>query len=85
MRSLPTSPIRLLAAVLAPAYPPGHRGILYEIPLLPLSDPVIHPTPLADLAAAPVTVASTLYVPPLDSPAPIDPEMLDRLGLSRRQ
>lgn len=56
----------LLAEVLGRHYPRGHRGILYQAPQLPLFDPTVRAVALDDLAAAPLTVFTTLYVPPLE-------------------
>jgi Tetrapyrrole (Corrin/Porphyrin) Methylases len=58
----------LLAAALGRHYPRGHRAILYQAPQLPLFDPMARSVALDDLAAAPLTVFSTLYVPPLGDP-----------------
>lgn len=61
----------VLTDVLLEHYPADHEVIVYEAVTLPIFDPSIVRTPLARLAEAPVTVASTLYVPPLGC-APVD-------------
>lgn len=48
-------------------YPAEHEVVVYEASSFIGIAPLIRPTPLADLAAA-VTPASTLYVPPLETP-----------------
>ncbi len=63
-------------------YPPDHGIILYEAAQVPTCDPVIHPLPLAELPGAPVSLITTLCVPPLPGPAP-DPRALEALGLPR--
>lgn len=60
--------LEVLAQVLQEHYPADHQAVLYEIPLLPLFDPSIRPVALAELPRAPVTVVSTLYVPPTPPP-----------------
>jgi len=81
--------LAVLTEVLRETYPSDHEVVLYEASPLPLFEPRIHRLPLADLPEAPVTVASTLYVPPWGV-ARANPEVRARLGLapppsSRRQ
>lgn len=70
--------LRVLADVLAEHYPRGHRVALYRTSQLAIFDPLIHWASLEDLPDAPLSVTSTLWVPPL-SRRPIDPEILMRL------
>lgn len=75
LRHLPV----LIEALLA-HYPADHVAVVYQAAVLPTSAPHVERIPLADLAKARITSASTLYVPPLAVPSP-DPAMLARLGL----
>lgn len=59
--------LALLAEVLEGHYPAGHRAVVYETAPLPLFEPRIEAVALSALAAAPVSVVSTLYVPPADA------------------
>jgi hypothetical protein len=70
--------LRLLAEALLRSYPSAHRVALYRLPQLPLFDPAIDWEELAALGDAPLSVVSTLFVPPLPRRA-ADPEMLARL------
>ena len=67
-----------LAEALCEEYPPGHEGVVYEAAMLPVCAPTILRVPLAELPSAPVTTASTLYVPPAGE-APFDAAMAARL------
>ena len=71
--------VAVLAEVLSAWYPPGHECVVYEAAMLPVCEPVILRVPLAELPAAAVTTASTLYVPPTGEAA-VDPEMALRLA-----
>ncbi|HEV8630146.1 MAG TPA: SAM-dependent methyltransferase [Thermoanaerobaculia bacterium] len=62
--------LRLLAEALGQQYPADHPVVLYEIDPLPPFDPRILRLPLAELAEAPASVVTTLYVTPLPPPAP---------------
>jgi len=70
--------VRLLARTLVKHYPESHRVALYRMSQLPIFEPSIAWVAVAELAEAPLSVCSTLYVPPLPR-RPIDPEMLARL------
>jgi uncharacterized protein YabN with tetrapyrrole methylase and pyrophosphatase domain len=70
--------VRLLARRLGEHYPESHRVALYRASQLPVFEPSIHWTALAELPEAPLSVVSTLYVPPLQR-RPVDQEMLARL------
>jgi len=74
--------LAVLAEVLSAWYPPGHECVVYEAAMLPVCEPLILRVPLAELPAAAVTTASTLYVPPAGA-APADPEMAARLAPGR--
>lgn len=53
-----------LAARLAEGYGPAHRAVLYELPAYGGGAPIVQELALADLPGAPVSWATTLYVPP---------------------
>lgn len=72
--------LTVLTEVLAGAYGPDHEVVVYEAAVYPVCEPVIERLPLAGLPGAGITAISTLYVPPR-SAAPIDSEMMTRLGL----
>jgi hypothetical protein len=70
--------LSVLAEVLSRQYPSTHRVALYRASQLPIFDPAIDWVTLDDLAASPLSVVSTLCVPPLER-RPIAPEILARL------
>jgi hypothetical protein len=70
--------LRVLAEVLAEHYSAGHRVALYRTSQLAIFDPSIHWVTLEELPSAPLSVTSTLWVPPL-SRRPIDRALLGRL------
>lgn len=70
--------IRLLARALAEHYPESHRVALYRAAQLPIFEPSIDWAAVSELPEAPLSVWSTLYVPPLKR-RPLDREMLARL------
>jgi len=70
--------LRLLGQMLCKHYPESHRVALYRASQLPIFEPSIDWVAVADLDEAPLSVLSTLYVPPLPR-RPIDQEMLARL------
>ncbi len=74
--------LRVLAEALRQHYPADHEIVVYEASVYPVCEPFVLRIPLSALPGAKVSVISTLYVPPL-RPAPLDLEMLDRLGLPR--
>lgn len=78
-----TAPCRERLALLQEAlerhYPGEHEVVLYETAQLPVAEPSVVRLPLRDLAAGPVRVTSTLYVPPLATP-PEDPERVAALA-----
>jgi uncharacterized protein YabN with tetrapyrrole methylase and pyrophosphatase domain len=74
--------LRILVERLLERYPADHEAVIYESAQLPVCDPSIQRVKLAEVAGAKVSVISTLYLPPLER-APLDLEMLDRLGLPR--
>jgi hypothetical protein len=74
--------LRVLTEVLETHYGADHEVIVYEAAVYyPVCEPVMQRIPLFKLSETPVTLVSTLYVPPL-APAPVDGEMMARLGLS---
>ena len=72
--------LEVLVRRLLEFYPPAHQAIVYEAAQYPICPPLIHSAALADLTAAPVTVRSTLYVPPLPD-RQSDPAMRIALGI----
>lgn len=71
--------LALLVERLRADYAADHEVIVYEANELPLGPPLVARWPLADLAAAPLTARSTLYVPPLP-PRPRDASLAARLA-----
>jgi hypothetical protein len=70
--------VAYLAAHLAATYGEDHEVVVYETSPYPVVEPLIHRCRLSALAAAPITIGSTLLVPPL-AQRPIDHELLRRL------
>jgi len=74
--------LKVLSEVLETHYSSDHEVIVYEAAVYyPVCEPVIQHIPLSKLAEVGITSVSTLYVPP-QAPAPIDSEMMSRLGMS---
>lgn len=73
--------LAILANELAIWYSPSHTVIVYEAAVYPICEPVIQYLPLTELPDAEITEVSTLYVPP-KALAPVDNEMMTRLGMS---
>jgi len=62
--------VAILARELAATYGAAHQVVVYEASPYPVGAPTIHRCALAALGEAPITLGSTLYVPPLpDRPA----------------
>jgi uncharacterized protein YabN with tetrapyrrole methylase and pyrophosphatase domain len=57
--------VGILAATLAHTYGADHEVVVYEASPYPVVDATIHRCPLSALAAAPISIGSTLLVPPL--------------------
>lgn len=76
----PAYGLTVLSEVLATQYSPDHEVIVYEAAVYPVCQPMIQRLPLARLPEAQITEVSTLYVPP-KGPAPVDVEMMARLGM----
>lgn len=57
--------VAILTRVLAGTYGRAHEVVVYEASPYPIVEPSIHRCPLADLSGAPISLGSTLYVPPL--------------------
>lgn len=77
--------LSVLAEVLETHYGSDHEVIVYEAAVYyPVCQPAIARIPLCKLPQTNVTPVSTLYVPP-KAPAPVDREMMTRLGLSLAQ
>jgi hypothetical protein len=72
--------LRVLAEHLLGLYPPDHEVVVYAASLYPISAPIVERVPLAELADFAIVPMATLYVPPL--PAPVDREVVERLGMS---
>jgi len=71
--------VERLARVLATTYGEEHEVVVYQASPYPVVDPLVHRCTLAELAQAPITIGSTLLVPPLEE-RPIDRELLDELA-----
>jgi uncharacterized protein YabN with tetrapyrrole methylase and pyrophosphatase domain len=71
--------IKILAQTLAKTYPRSHEVIVYDAANYPAFDPVCHKVRLDALWKAPVSPASTLFVPPL-SDRPVSAGMRRRLN-----
>jgi hypothetical protein len=74
--------VRVLVEELAKTYGEDHVVVVYEAAQLPTCLPMILHLRLADLPLAPLTTASTLFVPPRERREP-DPSMIARLSLDR--
>lgn len=72
--------LALLAEQLAGHYGTPHEVVVYEVAPYSVCDFKAHRCPLAELERAPVTLASTLYVPPLP-PRASDPAIRAALGM----
>jgi Tetrapyrrole (Corrin/Porphyrin) Methylases len=71
--------LSVLAEALSLHYPPSHEAIVYDASTHPINPPRIVRRRIDELAGAPVTEVSTLFVPPVEA-APIDEEMRARLS-----
>jgi hypothetical protein len=76
--------VRVLAGELAKTYGADHQVVVYEAAQLPTCAPMMLHVALADLHLAPLSTASTLFVPPRERRAP-DAEMIARLGLDGKR
>jgi hypothetical protein len=76
--------VRVLVDALAATYGLDHVVVVYEAAQLPTCLPTILHLRLADLPLAPLSTASTLFVPPRERRAP-DATMIARLGLDGRR
>jgi precorrin-3B methylase len=75
--------LRVLSEVLKQYYSPEHQVIIYEAAVYhPVCKPIINSIPISQLPDAQVSKFSTLYVPP-KALAPIDSDMLMRLGMNK--
>jgi uncharacterized protein YabN with tetrapyrrole methylase and pyrophosphatase domain len=71
--------LRVLAERLEERYGADHEVIVYEASPFPVGRPQIETSSIEDLAGAPVTGLSTLYVPPVSTSVP-DQLMRERLA-----
>ncbi|MBX3155774.1 MAG: hypothetical protein KF773_07235 [Deltaproteobacteria bacterium] len=76
--------LRVLVEELVPTYGADHVAVVYEAAQLPTFAPSILHVRLGDLPGAPLTTASTLFVPPRERRAP-DPAIVARLALDPRR
>lgn len=76
--------VDVLARALAATYGADHEVVVYEASPYPVTDPLVHRCRLDRLAAAPVTIASTLLVPPLPD-RPRDETLLAELRVLAAQ
>ncbi|NEO73132.1 MAG: hypothetical protein F6K52_27605 [Moorea sp. SIO3H5] len=75
-------PLTILTEVLKTHYGGDHEVIVYEAAVYyPVCKPVIQRIPLSKLPQSSVTEVSTLYIPP-HALAPVDKDMMARLGMS---
>jgi uncharacterized protein YabN with tetrapyrrole methylase and pyrophosphatase domain len=70
----------LVLEKLSEYYRPDHTVVVYAAAVLPGCEPMIQPILLSQLASAPLSTSSTLYIPPAQ-PAIPDRDMYQRLGL----
>lgn len=75
--------VHLLVDALQETYPAEHQVVVYEANELPIGPPLIHRCALRDLAAAPLSARSTLFVPALPA-RPRDAGLAARLDLRLR-
>lgn len=76
--------LRILADALAATYGADHTVVVYEAAQLPTCLPLVLHVRLADLPAATLSTASTLFVPPRERRT-ADAAMVARLGLDARR
>jgi hypothetical protein len=69
----------LLVAKLVRTYSTRHRVIVYQASAFPVCEPIIHRVSLAKLPDVPITISSTIYIPPIRK-AQLDEKMLARLN-----
>jgi uncharacterized protein YabN with tetrapyrrole methylase and pyrophosphatase domain len=74
--------LQVLVDVLLEHYDPGHEVVLYLAAQYVSCDPMIDRVALSKIPEASISNVTTLYVPPRDI-APIDYDILDRLGIPR--
>jgi uncharacterized protein YabN with tetrapyrrole methylase and pyrophosphatase domain len=74
----------VLSDYLGQLYGPDHEVVVYEAPAYPMFDPVTRLVPVYGLPQAKVSPISTLYVPPKNTDAPLDKDMLQRLGMDEQ-
>jgi hypothetical protein len=75
--------VAFLASVLGEAYGSGHEVVIYEAPVYPLDRPRADRVAIGELGESNVTLASTLYVPPITD-RPADSGILARLRSTLR-
>ena len=75
-----TRGLHVLTEYLCQYYDATHPAVVYEAAEYPIFDPTIENVPLAKLPEAQISPISTLYIAP-QTQAPLDYEMLDRLGI----
>jgi hypothetical protein len=71
----------LVAERLAEVHGEEHEVVLYEASPYPVVEAIVNRVRVADLAAAPMTVLATLYVPPSAEPS-VDAATAERLGMA---
>jgi len=72
--------VEVLAETLRATYPAEHEVVVYEATPYPVCKPIIHPVALSGLGQAPITLRTTLCIPPLVERTS-DEAMARRLGL----
>lgn len=76
--------VAVLASVLGETYGVSHEVVIYEAPVYPLDIPRAERVPIGKLAQSNVTLASTLYVPPMKD-RPADEGILAQLRSTLRE
>lgn len=74
--------LAVLIETLLAVYPPEHEVVVYEAARLPVTPPRVTRVALRDVAHAPVTPLSTLFVPPACASEP-DESIARRIGFLR--
>jgi hypothetical protein len=72
--------LRVLVDALLASYPPDHEVTLYQASPYPVCAPFVRRLRLEELAAAPIPMLATLYIPPAGPPRR-DPAAVRALGL----
>ena len=77
-----TSRLPILVEHLQRFYAADHEVILYEASPYVVCGPLLQHVALSELGTAEIAPMTTLYIPPVGT-RPVDPEVMDRLGMPR--